>query len=330
MKIHYLLAITTSVAVLTGCGPSELDYRNAQFSNGKIYANNDNKPFTGFVTNLPDRNIRTANSYNELLVSFNQTMTKFHSDENLFYGRHLVCNSTFKDGYLSGQTICYKPNTIIKRYTAQYNAGNLDGKVELFATDGTTLLAKASFKNDLRDGKTEIYGPHTGKLVGEYNSTNGKADGEQTSWDENTGKMTYHATTKNGAYVDSMKLWTPEGVLTAEVPFVDGMKTGLVKTWHENGRPLKFVTMVDGIRHGSSQEWDEDGNLISSGNYKREAWYPDEAPKANEATTNSNEDNSCTSKWVDAFHKENGEDTMITSDQLGEWDQWCAEGKLPR
>lgn len=40
-------------------------------------------------------------------------------------------------------------------------------------------------------------------------------------------------------------------------------------------------------------------------------------------------DEACASKWIDAFHKENGEDAMITGDQLDEWDQWCAKGKLP-
>ncbi|MCU1748564.1 toxin-antitoxin system YwqK family antitoxin [Pseudomonas sp. 6D_7.1_Bac1] len=329
MKYLSLLAISASLLSLTGCGSSELDFRNTQISNGKIYEGKENKPFTGLVTNMPESTIPMANSFNDLLVSYNEAMKKLKAAENLGYGRRLVCNSEVKDGYLSGQTICYKPNTSLKRYTAQYEAGNLDGEVTVYALDGATVLAKAGFKNNLRDGKTEIYGPNTGKLVGEYRYTNGKADGDQISWDENTGKMTYHVTAKDGSYVSPMKLWTPEGVLTAEVPFLNGMRTGLVKTWHENGKPMKFVTMVDGIRDGPSQEWDEAGKLISSGNYKREAWYPDEAPIAKESTMVSTEDNSCATKWIDAFHNENGEDAMITSDQLGEWDQWCTEGKLP-
>ncbi len=47
------------------------------------------------------------------------------------------------------------------------------------------------------------------------------------------------------------------------------------------------------------------------------------------ASVKATPDEACSSKWVDAFHKENGEDAMITSDQLDEWDQWCAKGRLP-
>lgn len=47
------------------------------------------------------------------------------------------------------------------------------------------------------------------------------------------------------------------------------------------------------------------------------------------ASVKATPDEACSSKWLDAFHKENGEDAMITSDQLDEWDQWCAQGRLP-
>lgn len=53
------------------------------------------------------------------------------------------------------------------------------------------------------------------------------------------------------------------------------------------------------------------------------------APAAVPATVKATPDEACSSKWIDAFHKENGEDAMITGDQLDEWDQWCAKGRLP-
>ena len=329
MKHLSLLMISASALSLAGCNSSELDFRNAQFSNGKIYESNANKPFTGILMNMPENSIRLANDFNGFLMNYNQSMQQSKVAENLLIGRYLVCNSETKDGYLSGQLTCYTPNSTIKRYTAEYNAGNLNGKVNIYAPDGATLLAKTNFKNDKRDGKTEIYGPHTGKLIAEYHIINGQADGEQTSWNESTGKMTYHVSTKNGSYVGSMQTWTADGVLTADVPFVNGMKNGLVKTWHENGKPMNFVTMMDGYRDGPSNSWDEHGNLISSGMYKREIWWPDAAPKSKELSVASSGDDSCAIKWIDAFHKANGEDAMINNEQLGEWDQWCTEGKLP-
>lgn len=329
MKNQIALPIFIAALSLAGCGGSELDFRNAQVSNGKIYKNNEDKSHSGLLTNIPESTIRLAEGFNGLLIEYNKGMEESNSTENRIIGRYLVCNSEINDGYLSGLLTCYKPNSTTKRYTAQYDAGKLNGEARIFASDGATLLAKGNFTNDLREGKSEVYGPNTSKLIGEYNFATGKAEGEQTSWNEKTEKMTYHVTIKNGSYVGTMRLWTAEGVPTAEVPFLNGMKNGLVKTWHENGKPMNFVTMVDGYRDGPSHTWDEDGKLTSSGTYRREVWWPEETSKTKGAAMASTGDDSCSIRWIDAFHKENGEDSMITSDQLGEWDQWCTEGRLP-
>jgi hypothetical protein len=38
----------------------------------------------------------------------------------------------------------------------------------------------------------------------------------------------------------------------------------------------------------------------------------------------------CEQQWIDAFHKENGDDALISSDQLDEWDAVCKKGKNPK
>lgn len=35
----------------------------------------------------------------------------------------------------------------------------------------------------------------------------------------------------------------------------------------------------------------------------------------------------CVDRWVDAYRKEVGQDTVVTQDQLNEWTQWCQAGK---
>jgi len=47
---HPLLAIGGIALLLSDCGDTTLDYRNAQFSNGKIYNAQDNSPYTGQVS----------------------------------------------------------------------------------------------------------------------------------------------------------------------------------------------------------------------------------------------------------------------------------------
>lgn len=37
----------------------------------------------------------------------------------------------------------------------------------------------------------------------------------------------------------------------------------------------------------------------------------------------------CVDQWSDAFHKKNGEDAMVISDMLDEWETWCKAGKHP-
>ncbi|RON63102.1 hypothetical protein [Pseudomonas fluorescens] len=51
----------------------------------------------------------------------------------------------------------------------------------------------------------------------------------------------------------------------------------------------------------------------------------------NISTSSSNQadiDN-CVDQWGAAFHKENGEDAMVISDMLDEWENWCKAGKHP-
>jgi antitoxin component YwqK of YwqJK toxin-antitoxin module len=329
MKITLILALLTPLS-LYGCNSNELDFRNTEVSNGLIYKKQEDRPFSGALTNLPENTIHLTDGFNSFLLNYNQAMEKSSANENKLIGRYLICNSEIKNGYLSGLTSCYTPNTTVKRYTVQYSSGKLNGEAKIYAPNGASVLATADFKNDLIDGEVKVYGPHTGKLIGEYHSTNGKADGEQCSWSEATGKMTYNAKTKDGMYIDSLRIWSNDGVLTAEVPFLNGLKNGLTKTWFASGKPLTVVMMKDGYRDGTSSTWDEQGNLTSSGTYKREIWYPDVIPNDQALPPTLSSNDACVTQWIDASHKQNGEDENITSEQLEEWAQWCSGGRRPK
>jgi len=37
----------------------------------------------------------------------------------------------------------------------------------------------------------------------------------------------------------------------------------------------------------------------------------------------------CLEAWISAFREEVGEDALIVSEQLSEWESWCSEGRLP-
>lgn len=38
----------------------------------------------------------------------------------------------------------------------------------------------------------------------------------------------------------------------------------------------------------------------------------------------------CVSRWTVAYRRKTGDDSIATADQLGEWQEWCKAGKLPR
>ncbi len=53
-EILLAMLATSVLLVLAGCSKPILDYRNANLSDGLIYAENANEPFTGTVTHVPD------------------------------------------------------------------------------------------------------------------------------------------------------------------------------------------------------------------------------------------------------------------------------------
>jgi hypothetical protein len=51
--------------------------------------------------------------------------------------------------------------------------------------------------------------------------------------------------------------------------------------------------------------------------------------KASTISSNKAYIDSCVDQWGAAFHKENGEDAIVISDMLDEWENWCKAGKHP-
>ncbi|MCO3576636.1 toxin-antitoxin system YwqK family antitoxin [Pseudomonas aeruginosa] len=328
-----LLAISGITFMASGCSDPTLDYRNAQFSNGIIYDAQDNTPFTGLITNLPNERQAFDLKLQDTLAAINKTVDHYGGKAQAFYYRSLICNSEVIDGYLAGLTTCFMPNSNTKRYTANYNGGRLDGEFEVYAVDGSTVLAKGQFKDGSPEGELNIYGPNNGRLVRRSNTANGVLDGLQEQWDEGTGKLVSRAKAANGQYVGLYETWSVDGVKTLEIPFVNGMRNGIARAWDPaTGTLTEEVTYVDNAMDGPSKKWSSDGTLIKSGTYKRNAFYEDPTPDEVASQASQAPDDApaeCIDLWIKAYHTEKGEDTSISSAQLGEWSNWCDEGKRP-
>lgn len=316
-------------AVLTGCGGDVLDWRNASVSGGKVYAGNNNTPFSGQLTNIPENQLPFNDAFNDLLVQHNRQMERIKDRTQGFIGRYLICDTTVEDGLVSGPTTCRNAQGAI-RWKASLHGKGLDGVAEIYDITGQKVLTSHEYTDGVANGTLKVFSPNTGKLIGEYHSKNGKADGEQTSWAEN-GTKTYFADTKDGKYVGVMQEWSPNGQLIGEVPYSDGVIDGQVKSWDaETGKQTAIATFVAGVKLGRSTTWDEHGNLISDGNYQADGQFiPLKSAQSATSTSAGNDQKSCFDQWVDAYHQELGEDAMVTHDQMTEWEEWCSEGKHP-
>jgi len=339
----HLTALVASLSLLSlaGCSQEELEWRNAQMSNGIIYQGTANKPFSGSIKHMPEKNIGMSYGWNDMLVAYNKSMNSIKAANQTWIGQPWVCDVNAKEGKLSGPATCYSSYSNSKRYEAIFKDGALTGDVSIYSEDGKTILLKGEMNQGALDGKLEIYSPKTGKIIGQYNMTDKKIDGSQETFDELTGNVIYQAQAKNGKYIGDVKTFSAEGKVTSVISYVNGLKEGTARQWDTaSGRLLIEANYHLGLLEGERTEWNPDGSLFTHSLYAGNAMVK-ELPldnKTNDSDTAvtmvtkmvaSNSAEQCSDAWIAAFHKEAGEDAMISSDQLGEWEVWCQEGKMP-
>jgi len=326
VKIHQHLAGAVAVISLVGCSESLLDFRNAQINHGLIFSGSENKPFSGFVTNVPEKFIQSGSGYNDIIYNLNQNLNALKSQKNTFIGRSFNCSAEVEDGYISGKVSCYQGKSQVLRYTAQYSKGNMSGNLEVYAIDGKTILAKSSFKENTVDGPINIWSPNTGTLVYLRNTKNGMLEGPQINYDETTATPIYKSEAINGKIVGSAQTFSNLGKLITETPYDLGVPHGAAYEWDVNtGQMIKLTTYDHGARTGESKEWTPDGILVSDYIFERGAIIEDKLRPVQPSTQTSN----CLNIFINDFHRANGDDTPINSDQLDEWESTCDKYSKP-
>ncbi|MGS0941047.1 toxin-antitoxin system YwqK family antitoxin [Pseudomonas luteola] len=339
MKKQWAIAAIL-VMSLTGCGEDVLDWRNASVSGGKIYASNENKPFSGFLTNVPENSLPFNDAFNDLLVKHNRTMERIGERQHVFFGRHLICDTSVKDGLLIGKTSC-RDGAGATRWKATLYGKGLDGIAEIYDKTGQRVLTRNEYSQGVADGKLEIISSNTGKAVLENNSKKGLLEGEQTIWHEKTEAKIYHAEARNGKYIGMVEEWSPEGKLIGQTPYSSNGIDGEVKVWSPvTGKQIALATYVQNQKIGRATRWDEQGIVISDGYYDAQGVFtPIEMPSSNDVVKNDLEDEwgaavkpvnkKCVDEWIDYAHKVDGEDSIIGVENMKEWDGMCSDGQHP-
>lgn len=322
MTYRKIAVAAVTAALLSACGDATLDYRNAEVSNGKVYARSEDKPFTGSLTDFPQSLIKRTDDLTGFLAGLAATLDRLKRTDESIRFLQLVCNGATDDGYLHGEVSCYEPGTSTLRYQVHYKQGQMNGDLTIWGRHDN-VLAKASFQDDRLEGQYQYLGPNNGRLITQGHARAGLLDGLQQRWDETTGQLTYQATAEKGFYVGVAEGWTPSGQKISEIPYQNGQINGVVRAWDGNtGRLIREAVYKDNSPDGPTKEWYENGELKISGEYRNHLFYPTLAPADNKQT------DACIANYVEEFHMQAGEDAPVNSEQLDEWENWCQQRKI--
>lgn len=320
-----LAAVALAAFALAGCSQEVLDFRNADLVNGKIYADGANKPFSGKVTNIPFSTLPTS----PLMKMFHAVSHVTEDRDGIEVAkqlRNLHCDVDLDEGLLDGDASCTLRGMDGPYMTMRYEKGSLEGavKVASIKAKGVTL-AQATYKDDAIEGELIINHPETGKLISSSHWRASKQHGSEETYSLKTGKLIYKATFVDGQPDGEVLSYRPDGEqLLSKVHFVAGKPHGIEEGYYREGQLMRRIQWVEG-RSVKQEFWNEQGQLID--NFGRLIGGSNESPSPQTSGASST---GCVDGWTAAFRKENGDDAMVTMDQLGEWEDWCRQGKVAR
>lgn len=324
-----------TTALLAGCQPKILDFRNAQISNGKIYEGNSSTPFTGKITNFPGEKIfPVQNGFQKFAEAISNTVETRTGTVSKNIGApmavtlsfNLLCDSSTDDGLLNGEILCKEKGINSTAIDAKFKGGVLVGDLKHYATlsPGKRYRSTVTFNEGQPNGKQEVYSENGGRTVSIIYWSNGIFDGKEEHFDEQTGKTTLSANIKNGKYDGEFLRYSPEGKLIRKGTYDQGIPLLDESFDPQTGKMTGHAGYENGQLQGVVKQWDANGNLVLEKHFDKGV----EVSSSSGAAPSISAD-ACVDSWIAAFRKENGEETLVTHDQLGEWESWCKEGKRP-
>jgi hypothetical protein len=361
------LAALVVAALLAGCKGGVLDYRNAQMVNGKVYGENANEPFSGKLTNIPDRSLLIEQAGFQLTgklasIALADSLPSTERNAQSFLGRSgaegllsgAACDVPIDGGLPDGPAVCKAPQSEVVRIETSFKHGTLDGSFKLFGGQSDGTLLEVTFSNGQPNGAEKVYSWTDHKLIHSFPWNRGIAAGTEEAFDSNTGALVKRATFVDGKYEGEVVHYSPDGKqVTARATYVNGKLNGPYKEWDASGTLTADKTYSNGVEVGADgsdvsscmNEWDDAYRAVPG----RPAFPPTELKQQWQAScregkhpSTSSADlssrtiaggqpapNSCIDAWTAAYRRERGDEAIVTVDQLGEWQSWCKAGKRP-
>ncbi|CAJ3526657.1 toxin-antitoxin system YwqK family antitoxin [Burkholderia pseudomallei] len=355
---RYPLILSSLVAALAlaGCKGDVLDYRNAQFVNGKVYAGNANEPFSGNLTNVPDRALLIEQSGFEQTgkltsIALADSLPAAERNAQSFLGTSgaaallsdALCDVQVSDGVPDGKAICKAPQSNLVRIDMSFKHGALDGSFTLSGGQDNGQLMEVTFRNGQPDGTQKVYSWTNHKLVHTFPWNSGVPSGTEEAFDANTGAVVKRATFIDGKYEGEVIHYAPDGKrITLSATYARGKLNGPYKEWDSSGAVLADKTYSNGMEVGSDgsdfgsclNEWDDayratPGHRAFPPTELEQQWKTSCRAGRHPSGPNSDLPNStasassCVDARIAAYRRENGDDALVTTDQLGEWEAGC-------
>lgn len=335
------------VLVLTGCKSEVLEYKDVEVVNGKIFKKGADKPFSGIFSanageivdgrqtgfaQFAQKAESNALSTSEVFVGGcghgNANPSAWEFGLKLAAGG--LCKASVRDGLFDGKASCQTEKSERPTLEMSFKEGLLDGPLTYFKSrTGGSFITTVTFKKGQPDGKQEMINTATQKLVYRTNWKNGLMDGEEEAFDFNTGNLIGHVKCVNNDPEGEVVRYAPNGkTLVYKATFVAGELHGTEESFSATTGKLTHRTEWNhGAMQGIERDWNEQGELTFETDHGGKDVSSSSNPAAPALTPEQL--NACVDIWTAAYQKENGQDAMVTMDQLGEWEGWCKEGKRP-
>lgn len=362
-----LVAVAIAAVLLAGCKREVLDYRNAQMVNGKVYDGSANEPFSGKLTNVPDRSLLIEQAGFQLAgklasIALVDSLPASERNAQSFLGRSgaeillsgAVCDVQIEGGVPDGSAVCKAPQSDLVHIETSFKHGALNGPLKLSGGQNEGPLLEATFNNGQLDGTEKVYSWTDHKLIHTFPWSNGVASGTEEALDPNTGAIVKRATFVDGKYEGEVVHYAPDGKqVTLRATYVNGKLNGPYKEWDAGGSLIADKTYSDGVEVGANgsdvgacvNEWDDAYRAVPgrpafpAAELKqeweascREGKHPlssDSELSGRAASGGQPALNGCVDAWTAAYQRERGGDAIVTVDQLGEWRSWCKAGRRP-
>ncbi|WP_242468207.1 toxin-antitoxin system YwqK family antitoxin [Burkholderia plantarii] len=362
-----LVAVAIAAVLLAGCKREVLDYRNAQMVNGKVYDGSANEPFSGKLTNVPDRSLLIEQAGFQLTgklasIALADSLPSTERNAQSFLGRSgaesllsgAACDVQIDGGLPDGPAVCKAPQSEVVRIETSFKHGTLDGSFKLFGGQSDGTLLEVTFSNGQPNGTEKVYSWTDHKLIHSFPWNKGLAAGTEEAFDSNTGALVKRATFVDGKYEGEVVHYAADGKqITLSATYVNGRLNGPYKEWDASGTLIADRTYANGVAVGADgsdvgscmNEWDDayravPGSPAFPASELTQKWEAScragKHPSASDSylsgrTVSSDQPapNACIDAWAAAYRREKGDDAVVMADQLDEWHSWCMAGKRP-